>query len=55
MPVYHLSIVMQSDTSPSGWILEHIREALEEDEYVVLKDIHEIVQRDCSIEHHGGM
>lgn len=54
LPVYHISLVMQLDASPSDWLLSHIREALEEDEYVVLKDCHEIVQRDCSTEHHGG-
>ena len=54
MPVYHISLVMQVDANPSTWLLEHIREALEDDEYVTLKDIHEIVQRDCTLEHHGG-
>tara|TARA_R100001530_G_scaffold58213_1_gene42297 strand:+ start:120 stop:281 length:162 start_codon:yes stop_codon:yes gene_type:complete len=52
MPVHHLSLTVQADTI--DWIVDHIREALEEDEYVVLKDCHEIVQRDCNLEHHGG-
>ena len=52
IPVHHLSLTVQADTI--DWIVDHIREALEEDEYVVLKDCHEIVQRDCSVEHHGG-
>ena len=55
MPVYHVSMVIQSDSSPARWVLEVIKEALEEDEYATLKDCHEIVHRDCSLEHHGGL
>ena len=52
LPVHHLSLTIQADTI--DWVVDHIKEALEEDEYVVLKDCHEIVQRDCTLEHHGG-
>ena len=52
LPVHHMALTVQADSI--DWIVDHIKEALEEDEYVVLKDCHEIVQRDCSVEHHGG-
>ena len=55
IPVYHMALVIQADVNPSQWVIEHIKEALEEDEYVCLKDCHEIVQRDCTLEHHGGV
>ena len=55
MPVYHVALAIQSDSPPQRWLLEVIKEALEEDEFVSLKDVHEIVQRDCTLEHHGGI
>jgi hypothetical protein len=55
LPVWHVSLQIQCDGRPADWLLTTIREALEEDEYVVMKDAHEIVQRDCSLEHHGGL
>tara|TARA_R100000458_G_scaffold55803_1_gene60116 strand:+ start:1085 stop:1354 length:270 start_codon:yes stop_codon:yes gene_type:complete len=54
MPTYHVSLVIQADASPADWLLSVIKESLEEDEYVALKDIHEIKERDLTLEHHGG-
>ena len=53
LPVHHMSLTIQADAI--DWVIDHIKDALEEDEYVVLKDCHEIVQRDCNLEHHGGI
>ena len=54
MPTYHVSLVIQADASPTEWLLSVIKESLEEGEYVALKDIHEIKERDLTLEHHGG-
>jgi len=54
MPTYHVSLVIQADASPADWLLSVIKESLEEDEYVALKDVHEIKERDLTLEHHGG-
>jgi len=55
MPVYHVALAIQSDSPPQGWLHEVIKDSLEEDEFVTIKDVHEIVQRDCTLEHHGGV
>ncbi len=54
LPVYHVSLQLQADAHPSKWLLEVIRDSLEEDEFVTLKDIHEIYLRNTNVEHHGG-
>ena len=54
LPVYHVSLTIQADSSPSQWLQSVIQDSLEEDEYVRIKDIHEIYLRDTSVEHHGG-